>query len=127
MSTSRSINTCSPKSSSKRPTDREAQGLFFADTFAPRQHVFDLHAFFDVLSASALPGDKRAGLARKISLGEDVVRDVRQALTFDVWQVEANALCRGVGFPTVNVLVVHPDGYRDIHYVPFLKSANRLW
>ena len=126
MSKLRSINTCNPKASSKRPTDREAQGLFLADTFAPRQHVFDFHAFFDVLSASALPGDKRTRLAGKISLGEDMVRDVRQALTLDVRQVEADALCRGVGLPTVNVLVVHPDGYRDIHYVPFLKSANRL-
>ena len=96
-------------------TNHEAQGLFRAGTFARRQDIFDLHIFFDVLPRSALPGHKAACLAGKISLGKDIVRDVSQALTLEVRQIEAEALGRGVGVPTVKVFVVHPDGRGDIH------------
>jgi len=112
------LRLCEFLASTDLQVDYEAQGLILADTFAPRQNVFDLCVFFDVLSASGLPGHKRARMAREISLGKDMVREVRQALTLEVWQIEADALGRGLGVPgvvTAYVFIVHPDGYRDIH------------
>jgi anti-sigma-K factor RskA len=73
-----------------------------------------------VLSAGGLPGHKRARMAREISLGKDMVREVRQALTLEVWQIEADALGRSLGVPgvvTAYVFIVHPDGHGDIHCV----------
>jgi hypothetical protein len=114
------MNTCHLRESSRELTDYEAQGFILADAFAPRQNVIDLHVFFDVLSASGLPGHKRARLAREITLGEDMVREVRQALTLEVWQIEADALGRSLGVPSVvtaYVFIVDPDGHGDIHCI----------
>jgi len=95
--------------------DHEAQGLALADTFAPGQHIFDLRVFFDVLSASALPGHERSRLAGEISLGKDMVGEVCQALTLEAWQIEADALGGSLGTCTVHVFIVHPDGHGGIH------------
>jgi hypothetical protein len=100
-----------------RLTDHEAQRLFLAGALAPSQHVFDLHAFFDGLAALALPVNEGARLAREVSLGEDIIREVSQVLTLEVRQIEADALGRGLGVSTVYVFVVHPDGHGDIHCV----------
>jgi len=112
------LRSCEFLASTDLQVDDEAQGFILADAFAPRQNVFDLRVFFDVLSASSLPGHKRARLAREIPLGEDMIREVRQALTLEVWQIEADALGRSLGVPgvvTTYVFIVHPDGHGDIH------------
>lgn len=70
-----------------------------------------------MLSASGLPGYEGARLAGEISLGKDMVGEVRQALTLEVRHIEANALGRSVGVHTVHVFVVHPDGYGNIHCI----------
>jgi hypothetical protein len=64
--------------------NNEAEGFAFRDPLAPRKHVLDLGALVDDPPARALPAHKTACLSREITLGEDVVRDVRQALTLDV-------------------------------------------
>jgi hypothetical protein len=116
MSTLRSINTCAARDSSKIVTYHEAQGLVLTDTFTPGQNVFDLRTFLDVLSTSGLPGHKGACLAWQIPLGKDVIREVCQALAFELRQIEVDALGRGMRVPTVYVFVMHPYGYRGIHY-----------
>jgi len=63
-----------------------------------------------VLSASPLPGHTAARLAGEIPLGEDVVREVRQAFTLEMRHIEADALGCGVGVSTLHIFVVHPDG-----------------
>ena len=98
-------------------TDYEAQRLVLTDTFTPGQNVFDLRTFLDVLSTSGLPGHKGARLTGEISLGKDVIREVCQALAFEVRQIEVDALGRGMGVPAVCVFVVYPDGYGGIHYM----------
>ena len=103
-------------------TDHEAQWLFLAKTLSPRKDVFDPGALFDVLSASAFPRHQRTNLAREISLGEDVVRDVREAFTaLHLSRVEADALRRSVmmmmmhmRMRTVYVFIVHPNGSRSV-------------
>ena len=70
-----------------------------------------------MLTALALPGNKGTRLAREISLDKNMIREVSQALTLEVRQIEANALGRGVGVATVYVFVVHPDGHGDIHCI----------
>lgn len=77
----------------------------------------DLAVFFDVLSASALPGYTAARLAGKIPLGEDMVRKVRQAFAFEMRHIEADALGCSVGVPTLHIFVVHPDGRGGIRCV----------
>jgi len=100
--------------STESQVDHEAQGLLLADTFTPRQDIFDLTIFFDVLSTRALPGHAAAHLAGEIPLGEDVVRELRQAFTFEMRHIEADALGCSVGVPTMHIFVVHPDGRGDI-------------
>ena len=46
-----------------------------------------------------------------------MIREVSQALTLEVRQIEADALGRGVRVATVYVFVVHPDGHGDIHCI----------
>jgi hypothetical protein len=46
-----------------------------------------------------------------------MVGKVCQALALEVRHIEANALGRSVGVPTVHVFVVHPDGYGGIHCI----------
>ena len=101
---------------SKVLTDHETQGLVLADTFTPGQNVFNPRAFLDVLSTSGLPGHKGARLAGEISLGKDIIREMCQALAFEVRQIEVNALGRGLGMPTAYIFVMYPDGHRGIHY-----------
>jgi len=67
-----------------------------------------------VLSASALPGHAAARLAREVPLGEDMVREFRQAFTFEMRHIEANALGCSLGVSTVHIFVMHPDGRGDI-------------
>jgi len=103
--------------------DHEAQWLFLAKTLSPREDVFDPCALFNVLSASAFPRHQRTGLAREISLCEDVIRNVREALTaLHVCRVETDALRRGAMMMrmrmrrAVHVFVVHPNGGRGVRY-----------
>ena len=108
----------------QRLTDHEAQGLLLADTFTPRQYILDFAVFFDVLSASALPGHTAARLAGKVPLGEDMVRKVRQAFTFEMRHIEADALGCSVGVPTLHIFVVHPDSRGGIRCV--LQSVSPI-
>jgi hypothetical protein len=96
--------------SSEVLTNNEAQGLSLTETFAPREHVLDLSALVDDLPTCTLPAHKRTRLAGKIALGEDVIRDVRQALTLEVRQVEADTLDSGMLVPSMHVFIVHPNG-----------------
>jgi hypothetical protein len=73
-----------------------------------------VRTFLDVLSASGLPGYKRARLAGEIPLGKNMVGEVCQTLALEVRHIEANALGRSVGARTVHIFVVHPDGYGNI-------------
>jgi len=92
----------------------EAQGLCLAMALAPREHVLNLDALFDVLATDTLPVYERTRLGREVPLGEDVVREVRQTLTLEVGQVEADALGRGDLVRAVQVFVVHPNGLGDV-------------
>jgi len=98
--------------------DHETQWLFLAKTLSPREYVFDTGTLFDVLSARGFPRHQRTDFAREISLCEDIVRDMREALTaLHLCRVEANALRRGaVMMHTVDVFVVHPNGSRKVRY-----------
>lgn len=69
---------------STKLTNHKAQGPFFAEAFAPRQHVLNFGVLFEVLSGRTLPGYQRAYLAGEIPLGKDMVREVRQALTTEM-------------------------------------------
>ena len=77
-----------------------------------------------MLTALAFPGNEGARLAWEISLGKDMIREVSQALTLEVRQIEANALGRGVRVSTVYIFVVHPDCHRDIHCVFMIGSIR---
>jgi len=92
----------------------EAQGLRLAKTLAPTEHVFNLDALFDVLATHALPGYERTHLGGEISLGEDVVREVRQTITLEVRHVETDALGRSDLVRAVHIFIVHPDDLGNI-------------
>jgi len=94
--------------------NNKTQGLFIASTLAPRKHFFDFRALIDDLPTRALPAYQRTCLARKVAFGEDVVRDVSQALALKVRQVKADTLGSGILMPGVHVFVVHPNGKWDI-------------
>jgi len=94
--------------------NNEAQGLSIANTLAPRKHFFDLRALIDDLPTCSLPAHQRTRLARKVAFGEDVVRDVSQALTLEVRQVKADTLGSGVLMSGMHIFVVNPDCKWDI-------------
>lgn len=102
----------------KERTNNEAQGLAIANTLTPRKHVVNFSAFIDDLPARALPAHQRTRFARKIAFGEDVVRDVSQALTLKVRQIKTNTLGSGILMPGVHVFIVNPNsqgGVRCTH------------
>lgn len=101
----------------RKLTNDEAQGLSLAMTLAPGEHVLNLSVLFDVLPTCALPRYKRTRVGREITLGKDVVRDVRQTLTLEVRQVKADALGRGVRVYGVHVFVVDPDGLGHVRCI----------
>jgi len=92
----------------------EAQGLCLGKTLAPREHIFDLDALFNVLATRTPPGYERARLGGEIPLGVDVVCDVRQTLALEVGQVETDALGRSDLVGAVHIFVVHPNGLGNV-------------
>jgi hypothetical protein len=109
---------------SEELTNNEAQGLTLAMAFTPGKHILDFGALVDDLPTRSLPAHQRTCLARKIALCEDVVRDVRQALTLKVRQVEADTLNRGMLMPSMHVFVVHPNGQRYVRCTHIRISSS---
>ena len=103
--------------SSAQLTNNEAQGLCLANAFTQSEHVLNLGALVKDLATWGLPAHQRTRLGGKISLGKDVVREVRQALTLEVRQVEAESLGRGMEMPGMHVFIVHPNGQWDIRCI----------
>jgi hypothetical protein len=100
---------------SRALTDHETEWLLLANALAPGEYVLDLGALLNVLSALAFPRHHRTGLAREIPLREDIIRDMRQALTaLHLGQIEADTLRRGMGARAVHVLIVDPNGRRNV-------------
>ena len=109
----------------RKLTNDEAQGLSLAMTLAPGEHVLNLGALLDVLPTCTLPGYERTRVGREITLGKDVVRDVRQTLTLEVGQVKTDALGRGVRVYGVHVFVVDPDGLGHVRCInTFVKIQH---
>ncbi len=74
-------------------------------------------------SARAFPRHQRTDLAGEIPLREDIIRNVREALTaLHVWRIKADPLCRGMMPRAVHVFVVHPNGSRNVRY----KSSHSV-
>jgi hypothetical protein len=118
------VSICRPdQRGSKELTNNEAEGLCVTDALAPRKHFFNLSALVDDLPTCALPAHQRTRLAGKIALGEDMIRDVRQALTLEVRQIEADTLDRGMVMPSMHVFVVHPNGQWDVRCIPIRISS----
>ncbi len=60
---------------------------------------------------------KRARSAWEVSLHKYIIRDVRQAFaTLHLWLVQADALRRGVRARAVHVLIMYPNGRRNVRY-----------
>ena len=91
-------------------------------TLAPREHLLDLGALFDVLPTCTLPRYESTRIGWKIPLGEDVVRDVCQTLTLEVGQVEADTLGRSVRVYAVQVFIVHPNRLRHVRCIKIFAS-----
>ena len=98
-------------------TDHETERLFFANALTPREYILDLGALVDVLPARALPRHHRARSAREVSLRKYIIRDVRHAFAaLHLWLVQTDALRRGVRARAVHVLVMYPNGRRNVRY-----------
>jgi len=92
----------------------EAQRLCLAKTLVPREHLLNLDALSDLLATRTLPVYERTRLGGEIPLGEDVVREVRQALTLEVSQVETDALGRSDLMEAIHVFIAHPNGLGNV-------------
>jgi hypothetical protein len=109
--------------SSGQLTDNEAQGFSLANAFTQREHVLNLGAFVDDLATWGLPAHQSTRLGGEISLGKDMVREVRQALTLEVRQIEAETLGRGMEMASMHVFIVHPNGQWDIRCIHIRISS----
>ena len=100
---------------SRTLTDHETEWLLLANALTPGEYVLDLGALLNVLSALAFPRHHRTGLAREVPLREDIIRDMRQALTaLHLGQIEADTLRRGMRARAVHVLIVNPNSRRNV-------------
>jgi hypothetical protein len=99
-------------------TNHETERLLLANALTPREYILDLDALLNMLPARSFPRHDRTGPAREVPLRKNIIRDMRQALNaFHLRQIQANALRGGMGTRAVQVLIMYPNGRRDVRYI----------